>query len=49
MLLDCDVLRATVTMIEADAPPKPDGVLHESDESENHELLVQAEFKKSAL
>ena len=48
-LPDCDILLATVTMIEADVPPNPGGVLQESDESEYHELWEQAELAKSAL
>ena len=44
---DCVILRAqaTVTAIDADAPPKPAGVLHEIDESEYHELKGHAEFE----
>ena len=47
--IDFDILRAqaTVTAIDADAPPKPAGVLHEIDESEYHELTGHAEFENS--
>ena len=46
--IDCVILRAkaTVIAIDADAPPKPAGVLHEIDESEYHELEGHAEFEK---
>jgi len=44
--IDFVILRAqaTVIAIDADAPPKPAGVLHEIDESEYHELEGHAEF-----
>jgi hypothetical protein len=45
--IDFVILRAqaTVTAIDADAPPNPAGVLHEIDESEYHELKGHAEFE----